>query len=312
MLPFLSGSLSSAGRVIDVTLATRGATVISTLFSGVDWASPNLKRVFIPAGVTISSSSPGTPALDTGTGLGGKLEIIHAGSIDGAGGLANSGVGGTAFKNQVGNKCKIRGNGATRAGGGGGGAGGAGGGGVFYTARTQTDGPSYGGPNDTCVQQYNGGLLGDPRYFWWAGVNVGSAFADSATFSGYTYTKSGGALGSDGTYYYSAIIRQYTVVDVPNYTSGGGGGNGGRGEGADGSAASGSTGSGGGTNAGTGATGGTGGAFGSNGSNGSTGASGNNGSGVTGTTGGLAGYAIDGVTGLDVSQYTGTASGRQV
>src|SRR5690606_31940786 len=107
------------------------------------WASTRPKRVIIPAGVIIGSNSPLMAALSTGTGRGGTLTITNNGEIQGAGGLPNSGTGGTALLAEQTGVTLIN-NGAIRAGGGAGGRGGNGGNGgtgYYQTASTQTEGP---------------------------------------------------------------------------------------------------------------------------------------------------------------------------
>lgn len=283
--------------VIEVVLTSSNTPVtLSTLFTTADWNSATPKRVVVPAGVTRGTSSAATPAVSTGTAWGGTLELLVNGDIDGGGGAANSGTGGTALQVNQASGFILTGTGRLRGGGGGGGKGGTGGAGLATT----TEGPSFSGFGTTGYLIYNWGQYS----YYWAGSNLTNNGPPSGLSSGgWTYYQGayqGNYMGAD----YWAIYRQQSVG-----TSGGTGGNGGRGAGSDGAAASGAAGSAGGTNAGTGGTGGTGGAFGSSGATGSTGAAGNNGSGTAGTAGGLAGYGIFGSSGI-TNLFTGSIIGR--
>lgn len=262
--------------VIEVTLGSSvNNLTISTLFSSGDWSGPLKKRLIIPAGIVIGSTSPGSPALRTGTGRGGGLEIVNKHQVLGAGGSANSGVGGDAFIADQ--SVTISGSGIFYAGGGGGGRGGTGGNGTYIN--TVREDLAY----STISRVYTGAY--DTYFFW----NSGSAVHYEVTpylytwYDGSVYTYNAGVSQGGGNY---AIYRTHPV---PTGTSGGAGGNGGRGYGYDGANAVGSGGAAGGTNAGTGGTGGTGGNWGAAGSTGATGASGNNGAGSGGTAGGAAG-----------------------
>lgn len=309
MLPFLTSSAVLASRIVEVTLANSTEVSISALFSAGDWAGANLKRVKIPAGVTIGSTHAATAALRCGTGRGGRLEIVLDGNVDGAGGAAHSGTGGDAISIPQ-SGVTLKGAGNLRAGGGGGGDGGLGGAGVFFTDRTVTEGEYYAPVDPTyyAVDTTGGGTGWVLR---WASANLNHPTVPYAPGDGYTYyagTSQGNALGAP-TY---SIYRTHVVTDVPNATAGGSGGAGNRGQGSDGAAVAGSAGSAGGTNAGTGGNGGTGGAFGNSGSAGSTGANGNNGSGVAGTAGGLSGYAVNGNANVDRTAFSGSVLGRIV
>lgn len=289
-----------------VTIAANTTNVnISSLFTPTVWTSSTNKRVVINSGVTVGSTTPGTPAMRTGVGWGGGLSLDNAGTIQGAGGAANSGAGGHALYADT-TGCIVRNTGIIRSGGGGGGRGGNGGGGQYdYTT---TEGPAY--------------SLSGTRYYWsvsnpgnlgniyWAGSNgstggTNGAGSDSPkVFGSYTYYMGPVQETVSGTAY-SSVSRTYQSTA---YTGGGAGGNGGRGQGHDGSNAAGSAGSAGGTNAGTGGTGGTGGAYGANGGTGNSGGSGNNGSGSSGTTGGLAGISYNAAN-ISMTN-TGTITGR--
>ena len=302
--PALAGLIPG---VIEVTVSSGGGGLtLSSLFLSGDWTGPLTKRVIIPSGVTRGSSAVGTPAIRTGTGRGGKLEIVLNGELQGAGGAANSGVGGDSLLVEQ-SGTTLLGTGANRAGGGGGGKAGDGGPGT-YTAQ---EGPFY--------HRHDAGsgvtpIDAPPYYFWESGASHGywnssgavTFTAATSWYDGSVYTYYRGAFAETfgGSNYY--IYRQWTAA-----SSGGAGGNGGRGRGYDGAPAAGVSGVAGGTNAGTGGTGGTGAEWGATGSTGATGGSGNAGGGVTGTAGGLAGYAINGLANL-TNLFTGTAQGRTV
>lgn len=310
--PILRGSLK-AGAVWGkeyqyerkVTIAANAAQIIAqSYFDPADWANPAIDKILIVgAGVNVWSYTPGTAALNVGTGRGGKLTIENNGYILGAGGNANSGVGGDAlFVGQSG--VTIINNGAIYGGGGGGGVGGQGGPGYYQTPYTHNEGPFYipsGGP--VYYANYDAGQL------WaWNGQAVG--YPSGATYStgGWTYIR-----GSITDHPYCQISRQQTRYNT-NYTTGGAGGAGGRGAGYNASLTNvyqnGSGGAGGGTNAGTGGAGGNGGGWGASGAGGNTGAGGNNGGGSGGAAGGLAGRYINGNDNIASLINNGTLLGR--
>lgn len=291
---------------------------IQSLFTSDEWAAVKPKRVIIQAGVVIQPA--GTPyaiRLQDPVLLvpwGGTLTIDNYGTLQGNGGAANSGVGGSVFYSGsypygTFKKAIINNFGIIRAGGGGGGRGGNGGGGYYnYTA---TEGPSFGGYpagsgsrtwwQTTSGTNFNSG--------WWGNTLVFSGGDSSPkTVGAYTYSR-GTSQASDTsggtTITYYTITRSYSATA---YTSGGTFGNGGRGQGADGANASGSAGSAGGTNAGTGGTGGSGGTWGNTGGTGNSGANGNYSSGGGGLTGGLAGITY--TAGFHTMNNTGTLQGR--
>lgn len=308
-MPLFAPKLFSA-RTIDKYLTDTVALNASSLFTAGEWSSPSLKRIFIPAGVTIGSTAVATPAFDTSSGFGGWLEIYLNGNIDGAGGQPNGGVGGNALKVSS-PRVRLFGTGKLRPGGGAGGQGGQGGQGIYYTGRTVTDGPTFQAYNYWYGLNATGNQIGGAR---WGGGDQFSTYAPAGFSYGpsayqYTITSTNGQGNVNGTVDVYSIYRQYTVYDVPNLTSGGTGGNGGRGQGYDGANASGSGGGTGGTNAGNGGLGGTGGGFGDSGTTGITGNAGNNGSGAVGMSGGLSGFAIDGIANLENS-FSGTTLGR--
>lgn len=287
-----------------VTLANSSSQVtLSSQFSSTIWQSSATKLVIIPSNVTIGSTSASSPALVTGTGMGGQLILQNYGSIQGAGGTANGGAGGSAFRadQSLGNKFLFQNYGTIYSGGGGGGFGGFGGSGTYNS--TVTEGPYFSNTSPEYIwgegtYTPSSGETVESLGITWDNIVVASettgypfpsSYYDGSTYTyykvTYEYTFSG---GHDSTDYYSL---ERTHIQT-NSTSGGTGGSGGSGQGYNQSAATGSSGSTGGTNAGTGGTGGSGGSWGNAGSTGATGGSGNSTGGTTGQGGGSAGYSI--------------------
>lgn len=299
--------------------------------------------VVIPAGITIGSTDPGTPAFDIGQfALGSIIVIEHSSAIQGAGGTANGGAGGTAIKADYLNQIVIINAkaGSTIYGGGGGGGkggtggkGGAGGGGYYTTTEWRYSRPSN-------YWEYDTGTSTTKAY--WDGVLQGVVAGNRETTIG-AFSKGGERgyetyVSSDGkatfNRYFYDIGFTYNVFTSGGIGGNGGvGGNGGRGHGyavasAAGAAGSpGAAGAAGGTNAGaggkggTGGTGGTGGGWGAAGGTGNTGvtgnagAAGNNGTGSAGSagnagsTGGAAGrYLIKGAANVTLNN-AGTVAG---
>jgi hypothetical protein len=286
----LGGGMVGIPPLLEVIQGNSIQQTISSLFSAAAWASTNDKILTIPAGVTIGSNDPGTPALRTGTGRGGRLIIRNFGNIYGAGGLPNSGQGGDAFvADQSG--VTLYNAGLMYSGGGAGGVGGNGGAGNYPNVITETHAYYISSPvwywgtrrSDGIVVAYWNGNTPFLNY-----VNIGgaSSWYDGSTYTYYKDTYS----TTDGTYNYYNIYRTHVSGTIA--TSGGNGGNGGRGYGYDGVNASGLSGAVGGTNAGTGGLGGTGGGWGVSGSTGGSGTAGNNGAGLSGAGGGSPGYYV--------------------
>ena len=281
-----------------------------SFFSPADWSNPILnKRLVVAAGIHVWSYTPGTPALNVGSGRGGKLVIENNGYILGAGGYNNGGTGGDAiYVGQSG--VSIINNLAIYGGGGGGGVGGQGGSGYFQTPYTLRE-PSSGEYFDPFAYFYGKG--GAPVA--WAGSNLGTNNNQDDVWYGGSYLYYPGSLqsGTPGGYATYGIYRTSTAYST-TYTSGGAGGTGGRGTGYDGGLSNvyqnGFGGAGGGTNAGTGGTGGNGGGWGAAGATGNTGASGNNGGGSGGGGGGAAGYYIYGLGNLDTFVNNNAVLGR--
>lgn len=295
--------------------------VANTLFTSDQLSSPAPKRIIIGQNVVIGSTTSSTPAFRTGTGFSGTLTIVNNGFIDGAGGTANSGIGGDAF--QADTSCSLINNSFIRSGGGGGGAGGQGGtGSVTVLVRE----PTTGGYSNTTYFAQEGWYLtdnqGNPQgsatcgtTYWWNGAALSGSSGAGGPY-GTAYMLSGGWYyyrilhGSNGNEYGGCRFYQVYRAQYQNQnTTGGNGGSGGRGKGSNHDKASGSSGSAGGTNAGIGGTGGEGGEFGQNGSAGSSGAAGTVGGGSAGITGGLAGFAIKNI-GLVTLTNNGTILGR--
>lgn len=287
-------------NVIEATVANSVNVVAQNLFTTDDWSAPSTKKIIIPAGVTVGSSTISLAALRVGTGAGGPVIFEIAGEVQGAGGAINGGAGGTAMHADA--ACEVVLTGAIRGGGGGGGKGGNGGGGYYHS--TQNEGPTYSPPNYQVSGTYN-----QYKSFFWGGY-LGQTAGNPA------------ALGHGGWTYYQGTTRAYNDGNASNYeirrsrtlthyTSGGAGGNGGQGQGYGQSATGGSAGAAGGTNAGAGGTGGSGVGWGSNAPNGGTGAGGNNGGGAGGGTGGAAGTGIHGISNVTLTN-NGTINGAQI
>ncbi|MBN8245138.1 hypothetical protein JF546_19140 [Nitratireductor aquimarinus] len=129
--------LRGKSREIVVNLTSSSDDRLDKLFTAGVWASDVPKRVIIPSGVEIGSTSRNY-AIATGLtsggqagSFGGQLTLENHGVISGRGGAANSGAGGDAIYSNVpgrnGQKLRIENYGTIRSGGGGGGVGGKGG-----------------------------------------------------------------------------------------------------------------------------------------------------------------------------------------
>jgi len=311
---FAPSASLSGDALFPVVLADATAVDLSALpdfAANGRWASNRPKRVIVPAGVIVGSTSAAVPAMRTGTGWGGSLSVTVNGEIHGAGGEPNGGAGGTAFLAEA-SGVRLINNGAIRAGGGAGGKGGNGGGGSYNNPKTVTEGPYYSenvtqwiasGSKDsgdhntgyTFILKWSGSLIHHESVY----QTMSPAFMGYTSYTVGSVTYSRGSLqrpsNVSGGFY--SIYRQYTSSETVN-TSGGAGGNGGRGQGYDGTATGsaaldGAEGVTGGTNGGKGGKGGTGGTWGANGTGGAAGASGNNGAGTAGTAGGPAGWAVE-------------------
>ena len=299
------GNFYGAVNEIQYTISSNTTNFQLSSAYGSNWQTAVPKRLIVNSGVTVGSSN-GNPAMTIEGSMGGTLIVQNTGSIQGTGGSANGGNGGSAVRSDQNGNITFYNNsgGQVYAGGGGGGKGGTGGtGGQGGTGGTGGAGQyqSYVGASSMFTQYpHNAGPLpgsyfcgvifgwhtfgnitgyqqGTKSRFWWHGRVTFSCYANNAQSGG-----NGGSGGSGG--------------------SGGAGGDGGRGQGYGQSAQNGSGGSAGGAgsggnsggagtnNAGAGGTGGTGG-------QGGTGGTGGNG-GSWGTDGGDGNQGNTGLTGI--------------
>jgi hypothetical protein len=114
------------------TFSSNATQQSGTGIFGDDYAVDYPKTIIINAGVTVYSTSSGTPAITLATGGSGTITVTNNGNIYGQGGAAAS-DGGTALKADVAITLNNNSGANLKGGGGGGGAGGTGGKGV-YTA----------------------------------------------------------------------------------------------------------------------------------------------------------------------------------
>jgi hypothetical protein len=247
-------------------------TAFNNTFGITAWTSSIKKRVIINPGVIIGATSTVNYALTIPTGVGGTLKIENYGSIQGAGGLPNSGTGGSAIF--AGSPVTFDNQGTIYAGGGGGGQGGTGGLGVYDCSYIQILGGSG------CI-----GCQGCDFSCQYYFQNY-DAFCNSGCYSYPIY--------NDGELYVEGNNCEECGVWVYQncYSGGGVGGTGGLGQGFNQNLTGGTGGGGGGINAGTGGTGGTGGNWGQSGGNGFSGFNGNYTVGSGGGSGGSGGYYI--------------------
>lgn len=114
------------------TFSTNATQQSGTGIFGDDYAVDYPKTIIINAGVTVYSTSSGTPAINLATGGSGTITVTNNGNIYGQGGAAGA-DGGTALKADVAITMNNNSGANLKGGGGGGGTGGTGGKGV-YTA----------------------------------------------------------------------------------------------------------------------------------------------------------------------------------
>lgn len=271
------------------SFATNIADIFNNAESGL-WTAAKKKRLIVNQAV-------GPLIINSAYGGALTIEVTSAGSINGFGGAANSGVGGNALNITTATGITLINNGVIRGGGGGGGKGGTGGGG--YVRTDQQNGWQQG------YNEWYNTFSPNRIYIVWNGTYIlDTAFRPNYEFAPKEYKHTDG-----WTYYAYAWNGQGTRAAIGRYydtnTNGGAGGNGGRGQGWDGVAAAGANGAAGGTNAGAGGKGGNGGAYGSAGATGATGASGNRTAGTAGTAGGAAGKSINGYNRVS---YSGSGS----
>jgi len=283
------------------------ATNIADIFNNAEaglWASTTKKKRLIV------NQAVGPLVINSAFGAGLTIEVTSAGSINGFGGAANSGVGGNALNITTATGITLINNGVIRGGGGGGGKGGNGGTGTFNISERVPPSGDY--PYGTAAGQAMWTVLSSSELRWDGALLAGSfgTGVTQITVGEWTYHRStlvatlppGTLPNQPFPAFRYAVFRTRTITTT---SSGGAGGNGGRGQGWDGAAAAGANGAAGGTNAGAGGKGGNGGAYGNAGATGATGASGNAGAGAAGTAGGAAGKAINGYNRVS---YSGSGS----
>lgn len=297
-------SLTHSGDLFFYVNSSQVNLNLKTLIGTTLYDAKYRKRIIINSGVTIGSNSVSTAALVVpATATGGEVIIDNYGSIQGAGGAANSGNGGDAILVQTSCIINNKSGGTIYSGGGGGGKGGTGGtgGNGSYTQTVGTGG------GRGCVQ--------DCTISCTSSSNPGAFCRSQCVYRGDV------CYAFDPGYYQCFDCARTDSISTTG-GSGGLGGNGGRGRGYDGASAVGSvggSGTSGGTNAGvggSGGSGGTGGNWGTSGTNGTTGNTGSNGNtsagspGFPGNPGGLAGYYINGLSTYVMFTNNGTIAGR--
>ena len=283
---------------------TLTAYAMSTPFGddwGVDWPKKLVNNG------TIGSMSGGSNALTIPNGAMGRIDFVNNGSVQGAGGLPNSGGGGIALRINCNVRVYVTNTNTILGGGGAGGIGGQGGQGGDGNVPTWVY-EGYPGLYDRNKYDWNGDIDEDATTIHWGGTIVLNRYplGGSLTASipgSFTYFQAAFHDTSDGYHRYY-IYRGYLTYPVFPGAAGGAGGAGGRGQGFDGAWANGSAGAPGGNAGnntgvgGTGGTGGTGGYWGTAGSAGATGATGASGNqtagraGFGGGGGGAGGYSI--------------------
>lgn len=305
-----SGGLSfasfhgKASEIAKTLTGGTGAVTLQSLFTNAEWTSSTPKRVTLPAGAIRGRSDSTAAVVTVGPDAwAGSLTFDVHGTIEGAGGAANGGVGGNAFDANrtglTGQRVNVNVFGALRAGGGGGGAGGKGGdGSATVTVREPATGNAY-VANVTQWTISDNTTGGQPPWMTrtngrWQGTTVinqnrgGAAPMPiwSVVFNGWTYFADQTAPISNG------VFGVFRTQDQTGATIGGAGGAGGRGEGHGQTRSDGIAGLVGGANAGQGGTGGRGGLFGADGNGGSSGTNGTVTGGAAGGSAGLSGFAI--------------------
>src|SRR5690606_17228887 len=95
---------SSITTTQKVVVANLGASSNQILLSNTpsvsaDWTNPLVDKVInVPSGVVVGSTDPTKSAIKIGSKWGGKLQLVVAGEIQGAGGAAGGGKGGDALE----------------------------------------------------------------------------------------------------------------------------------------------------------------------------------------------------------------------
>jgi hypothetical protein len=280
----LSNFYGAVNEIIKYITATSTNVNASSYFTSDEWTSSAPKRLIVNSGVIIGATNTSNYALNIPSGFGGSFILDNYGSIQGAGGAANSGTGGNAiFAGAA--AISINNQGTIYSGGGGGGQGGTGGSG-YYTYNTVV-------AENRGYYRNRGGDCGCPgNWYCWPGSQYMNNSSDPCC---------GGGQRTPNECFCCTENVTYTIrVD----TSGGTGGYGGVGRGYNQLASNapiyGQTNGpvDGGTGAGRGGTGGGGGDWGTSGGDGTKGANGNDGLAPNLNTsggpisGGLAGFYI--------------------
>ena len=128
-MPWATANIRVNLDTISLAISTNQTNVNVAALFGSYWKDNIAKTLTINSGVVIGSPLTSNYALYINPNLGGSFTLINYGSIQGAGGAANSGTGGPAI--YAGSAVTINNQGSIYGGGGGGGLGGTGGGGVY-------------------------------------------------------------------------------------------------------------------------------------------------------------------------------------
>jgi len=126
----LSNFYGAVNEIIKYITATSTNVNASSYFTSDEWTSSAPKRLIVNSGVIIGATNTSNYALNIPSGFGGSFILDNYGSIQGAGGAANSGTGGNAIF--AGAAISINNQGTIYSGGGGGGQGGTGGSGSYH------------------------------------------------------------------------------------------------------------------------------------------------------------------------------------
>ena len=324
------GNFYGAVNEIQYTISSGTTNFQTSSAFGSNWTTAVPKRLIVNSGVTVGSSN-GNPAMIIDGSMGGTLVVQNAGSVEGTGGAANGGAGGTAVRCDQNGNVTFQNAGALKGGGGGGGAGGAGGAG----GQGGTGGAGGDGQYNAFVANYNtqwnfstgsprnhspwnqGGIAHLAEVILWA--HWGCRRANAGTFSTGQYQNYGNLNAGQARLH----VDCYNHASQSGAAGGSGGsggtggaaGAGGQGEGyqqtaqagasgsAGGAGSSGNAGADNGNNSGQGGTGGTGGQGGTGGTGGAGGSFGN--AGATGSAGATGATGITGGTGANGTSSNG-------
>jgi hypothetical protein len=200
---------------------------------GSDYAVDYPKYIVINSGITVYSTSTGSPALDLASGGSGSITVTNNGNIYGQGGAAGSN-GGTALKADV-TTTLVNNSGANiKGGGGGGGTGGTGGKGVYTANATFSNLVDEGGGGTSTPQSntpswftiYSGDLdgRGEVSDRLWGGI--GAQFSRGINPAQFDINSLGGAgtglsgnCANRGPIYFSAQTNTTGVYTVNAYMS---------------------------------------------------------------------------------------------